>query len=135
MRFLYLSPYLAFVFAIAAAFALAPVHAQVRPKALTGAIVVTVDGKTVTLTDAEKTELAQRVPSVKAALPSGDQPSVDWAAALTADQRTIVGSDGPEAWTPEALIARWRAGGAPLPRAQAAAQLEIAVIAQKFLAR
>jgi hypothetical protein len=131
MRFFHLS----IVFACLAAIALAPVHAQVRPKALTGAIVVTVDGKTVTLTDAEKTELAQRVAAIKAALPSGDQPSVDWNAALTADQRAIVGSDLPDAWTPEALVARWRSGGAPLPRAQAAAQLEVALIAQKFLAR
>lgn len=126
--------YLIFIFTIVAAFPIA-LQAQIRAKALTGAIVVTVDGKTVTLTDAEKTELAQRVAAVKAALPSGDQPSVDWAAALTADQRTIVGEDLPTAWTPEALAARWRGGGAPLPRAQAAAQLEIALVAQKFLAR
>jgi hypothetical protein len=111
------------------------VHAQVRAKALTGVITVTVDGKTVTLTDAEKTELAQRVAAVKAALPTGDQPSVDWHAALTADQRAIVGTDGPDAWTPAELVARWRAGGTALTRAQAAAQLEVALIAQKFLAR
>lgn len=110
-------------------------NAQPKPKALTGVMVLTVDGRTVTLTDGEKTEIAQRVPAVKAALPPADQGSVDWQAALTADQRTIVGADAPEAWTPQALAARWRTGGAPLPRVQAAAQLEISLVAQAFLAR
>jgi hypothetical protein len=131
MRFFSLS----LVLACLAAVALGPVQAQVRTKALTGVITVTVDGRAVALTDAEKTELAQRVPAVKAALPVADQPAVDWQAALTADQRAIVGDSAPTVWAPEALISRWKVGGEPLPRAEAAAQLEIAVIAQKFLAR
>lgn len=110
-------------------------RAQVRPKALTGAIVVTVDGKAVTLTDSEKTELAQRVLAVKVALPTADQTAVDWSAALTADQRAIVGTGTPEQWTPETLVTRWKAGGPLFSPASAAAQLEIALIAQKFLAR
>lgn len=113
----------------------APAHAQVKPKTLTGVIVLTVDGKTVTLTDADKSEIAQRVAAVKAALPTSDQPAVDWQAALTVPQRAIAGTDPPEAWTPAALLAAWKAGSGPIPRAQAVAQLEIALVAQRFLAR
>ena len=123
-----------FVLALLAA-TLGAAFAQVKPKTLTGIVTVIVDGKTVDLTDAQKAELARRVPAVKEALPVADQGSVDWQAALTADQRAIVGADLPEAWLPAALAARWRTGGAPLPRATAAAQLEIALVAQQFLAR
>lgn len=110
--------------------------AQGRPKALTGVMTVTVNGLAVTLTDAEKTEIAQRVPAVAAALPPGDQASVSWQAALTAEQRAIVDTDPPEQWTPEVLAARWKAGGAvSMSRSRAAQELEIAIVAQRFLAR
>lgn len=110
--------------------------AQVRPLALEGDIVMTVDGKAVALTDADKAEIAQRVQAVKDALPPADQASVDWQAALTAEQRVIVGSNGPEQWTPSALVARWKTSrGTATTLGSAAAELEIALIAEQFLAR
>lgn len=108
---------------------------QVTPKALTGVMVVTVDGRTVPLTDGEKTEIAQRIPAIKAALPPVDQTSVDWQAALSASQRALVGADSPEQWTPEALLARLRSGSGNISRTTAITQLEVALVAQKFLAR
>lgn len=110
--------------------------AQVRPLALEGAIVMTVDGRQVDLTEADKAEIAQRITAVKEALPAADRASVEWGAALNADQRVIVGEDVPEQWTTQALLDRWKnSRGTTITHANAAAQLEIALIAQKFLAR
>lgn len=110
--------------------------AQVKPLALEGAIVMTVDGRPVALTDANKADIAQRIDAVKDALPAADRASVEWGAALTTDQRAIVGEETPEQWTPQAVLDRWKSSrGTAISQGDAAAQLEIALISQKFLAR
>lgn len=108
--------------------------AQVRTAAITAPMTVTVNGSPVTLTAEDREAIARASAAVRAALPVADREQVDWQAALTADQRLIVGSDGPEAWLPSALVARWRASGmTQITRARAAAEVEIAQVARRVL--
>lgn len=102
-------------------------------KSVNAPMTLTVDGRAVPLTGEERAAIAKAVPAIRAALPPADQAVVDFSAALTADQRAVVGADTAEQWTPTALITRWRSGGAPIPRATAARDLEIALVAQSLV--
>ena len=107
-------------------------------KALTGQIVVTVDGVTVALTDEQKREMATKFEAVKDALPEEDKAQVDFMRALNVDQRLIaveVGVSTAEGWVPTELITRWKSAGAsPLPQSRAAAELEMSLVALAFMA-
>jgi hypothetical protein len=106
-------------------------------KALTADLRVLVDGQEVALSAEQKRELAKSSAAIREALPADDKLELDFLTGLNADQVALVkesGAESVEAWTPEALVARWRSEGrVEFERGRAAAELEIAVLAQRFL--
>jgi hypothetical protein len=109
---------------------------EAKAATLRGDLRVVVDGREVALTDAQKVELAKASLAIRDALPEEDRASVDFLSGLNADQVAIikeVGSEAAEAWAFEAVISRWKGEGREFTRGRAAAELEIAVLAHRFL--
>lgn len=100
-------------------------------------ISVTVNGSAVTMTDDEMIAIVRDRPDhpISKALKTKFNPSelskADFSAALTAEQRTIVGNDPVSAWTHQSVIGRLKSQGTPAAL-RAAAEMEIAIIAQQL---